>query len=295
MRAADQPRREGVPLTVITASTRLVAIIGDPVEHSLSPVLHNAAFAALDLDMAYVALPVAAGRVGDAVRGLGALGFAGANVTMPHKGAVIAHLDRISAVARRAGAVNTIVVDDGGLSGHNTDVGGFAEALRAVAGDDVAGSAALLVGAGGAARAAALALSDGKVSTLTVANRTEEAARLLTGSLAAEYPETSFDAVALAAVEPQQVRDADIVVNASALGMEGVGKVPAILTDNIRRDHVVFDVVYGKRPTQLLEAAGARGARVVDGREMLVRQAALAFELWTRREAPLAAMRAALG
>lgn len=242
-----------------------------------------------------MALPVASRRVGDAVRGLVALGFRGANVTMPHKATVMPFLDTVADDAARAEAVNTIVVDDGRLAGHNTDIGGFERALREVAPEGVAGSSALLVGAGGAARAAALALLAGQVSTLRVANRTEEAARRLVRGLAPVQPATRVEAVGLESLVAPDVAEADVLVNASALGMEGVGKVPAVLTDNIRRDQVVFDVVYGERPTRLLEAAAARGARLVDGRSMLVWQAALAFELWTGREAPLAAMRAAVG
>jgi shikimate dehydrogenase len=240
-------------------------------------------------------LPVESRHVGDAVRGLVALGFRGANVTMPHKATVIPFLNTVDEVAARAEAVNTIVVDDGRLAGHNTDIGGFARALHEMVPEGVAGSSVLLVGAGGAARAAALALLAGQVSSLRVANRTEEPARRLVDGLTAVPSSTCVQAVGLGSLSAPDVAGVDVIVNASALGMEGVGKVPAVLTDNIRRGQVVFDVVYRERPTRLLEAAAARGARLVDGRSMLVWQAALAFELWTGREAPLAAMRAAVG
>ena len=152
------PRRaKGAAL--VSGSTHVIGIIGDPVSHSLSPRLQNAAFAKLGLDYVYVPLPVRAAEVGAAVKGLAALGFRGANVTIPHKGAVIPYLDELSEDARLAQAVNTIVVDDGHLRGYNTDVEGVRSALVAVAGDSLSGDPALILGAGGAARAAALALA----------------------------------------------------------------------------------------------------------------------------------------
>jgi shikimate dehydrogenase len=258
--------------------------------------MHNAAFEALGIDMAYVALPVAAAGVGDAVRGLTALGFRGANVTMPHKASVIPFLDAVTDEARRAGAVNTIVVDEGRATGANTDIGGFTRALREVVPEGLERRSALLLGAGGAARAAALALLGEQVSDLVVANRSADGARRLVDQLSAGPGRgtTRCEAVALSALEPEHVAAADVVVNATALGMEATGKVPAVLTDNIVHDQIVFDLVYKKRPTRLLETARACGARAIDGRAMLVWQAALAFELWTARTAPLAVMRAAV-
>jgi shikimate dehydrogenase len=255
--------------------------------------MHNAAFAALGLDMAYVPLPVAADDVEAAVRGLRSLGFRGANVTMPHKAAVVPFLDRVSDDARLIAAVNTIVVDDGVLAGYNTDVGGFVAALQEAVGEPLAGASALVLGAGGAARAAVLGLLRVGVSRCTVVNRTMSRAEELVRLLQPADEAARFELVALDALTAAQVRGADIVVNATALGMAGPLKVPSVLVDNIQRDHIVYDVVYGQRPTMPLERARATGARAIDGLTMLVWQAALSFELWTGRAAPLEVMRSA--
>jgi shikimate dehydrogenase len=280
-------------MTTIAGTTVLAGIIGWPVTHSLSPAMHNAAFAALGLDMAYVPLPVAAGDVEAAVRGLRSLGFRGANVTMPHKAAVVPFLDRISDDARLVAAVNTIVVDGGVLAGYNTDVGGFVAALQEAVAEPLAGASALVLGAGGAARAAVLGLLRVGVGRCTVVNRTMSRAEELVRLLQPAGEAVRFELVALDALSADQVRDADIVVNATALGMAGLLKVPDVLVDNIQRDHIVYDVVYGQRPTMPLERARATGARAIDGLTMLVWQAALSFELWTGRAAPLEVMRSA--
>jgi len=271
-----------------------VGVIGDPVAHSLSPAMHNAAFAELGLDMVYVPLHVAEPSVGEAVRGLRALGFRGANVTMPHKAAVIAHLDRVADEARLIAAVNTIVVGEDGLVGHNTDIPGFSRALAEVVTEGVAGARALLLGAGGAGRAAAFALAGESVAQITVVDLTSERAAAVAGLLREAGRRVETTALTIGRVTASTVARADLVVNATPLGMPGAGKVPAVVADNIGRDHIVYDVVYGTRPTQLLEMARDRGARVVDGFAMLVWQAALAFELWTGRPAPLEAMRRAV-
>jgi shikimate dehydrogenase len=166
----------------IGGATRLVGVIGDHVTHSLSPAIHNAAFAALGLDFAYVPLPVSAPRVAEAVAGLRALGFRGANVTMPHKAAVLPLLDDVSRDARLADAVNTIVVDEGRLTGHTTDGEGFSRALREVEPGGAGGWSALLLGAGGAARAVALALARERIGSLTIADRTPTASAWSSGS-----------------------------------------------------------------------------------------------------------------
>jgi shikimate dehydrogenase len=280
-------------VTTIAASTILTGIIGWPVTHSLSPAMHNAAFAALGLDMAYVPLPVAPRGVEAAVKGLRALGFRGANVTMPHKAAVLPFLDHVDDDALRIAAVNTIVVDDDALRGYNTDVDGFVAALRDVVAEPLHGASGLVLGAGGAARAAALGLLRLGVRRFVVANRTVAHADELVRLLQALDEEARFEVVALDALAAAQVRQADVVVNATPLGMGVPLKVPRVLVDNIRRDHIVFDVVYGQRPTMPLERARAMGARAIDGLGMLAWQAALSFELWTGRAAPLEVMRSA--
>jgi shikimate dehydrogenase len=271
----------------------VLGIIGDPVSHSLSPRLHNAAFEALGLDYVYVPLPVRAPEVGAAVRGLSALGFRGANVTIPHKGAVIPYLDELSDDARLAEAVNTIVVDADGIRGHNTDVQGVHGALVAVAGDTLGGEPALVLGAGGAARAAALALSR-LGCPLTIVNRTPAAAERLAALITAGVPGAACGWLALSALTGEDVRRQRVVVNATSLGMTPEGKVPALLADNVTAGQVVFDAVYASAPTDFLVAAQTRGATVIDGLTMLLGQAAEAFSLWTSLPAPLEVMRDAV-
>jgi shikimate dehydrogenase len=267
--------------------------MGDPVSHSLSPRLHNAAFEALGLDYVYVPLPVRAPDVGAAVRGLAALGFRGANVTIPHKGAVIPYVDELSDDARLAEAVNTIVVDDDALRGYNTDVEGVRGAIVAAAGDSLRGEPALVFGAGGAARAAALALSR-LGCPLTIVNRTPAAAERLAALVTAGVPGAGCAWLPLSHLTEREVRRQRVVVNATSLGMAREGKVPDLLADNVTAGQVVFDAVYASAPTDFLAAAQSRGATVIDGLTMLLGQAAEAFSLWTGLPAPLEVMRDAV-
>lgn len=261
--------------------------------HSLSPTLHNAAFASLGLDMVYVPLPVRGEAVGAAVQGVAALGFRGANVTVPHKGAVIPHLSWLDDDARLAQAVNTIVVDQTSLRGYNTDVEGARMALASALGGSFAGVSVLMLGAGGAARAVALALAR-QGCALTVVNRTQAAADELIGLVRHAVPKAQCRSLSLAGVSAAEIAAHRLVVNATSLGMNGTGKVPAPFVDNLCEEHVVFDVVYGREDTEFLRQARLRGAVTVDGREMLVCQAAAAFELWTGQRAPLHVMRRAI-
>ena len=240
--------------------------------------------------MVYVPLPVRDEDVGAAVKGLAALGFRGANVTIPHKGAVLPYLERIAGDAALVEAVNTIVVDDGELLGYNTDVEGLRAALLAACGDSLRGAPGLLLGAGGAARAVALALARLGVD-LTVVNRTAAAAERRKALTSAAVPGCACRCLPLAELSAAHVAAQRLLVNATSLGMDGMSKVPASLTDTVTAGQVVVDIVYSRSDTDLLAQARARGATVIGGHEMLVRQAAAAFELWTGRSAPLDVMR----
>lgn len=259
-----------------------VGILGWPLEHTLSPVIHNVAFRRTSLDWTYLSWPVEPALLGDAVRGLRALGAVGANVTMPHKEAVIEHLDELSGDAREVGAVNTIQRMGDKLIGHNTDVDGFAEFLSGDAGFDAMGKRALVLGAGGAARAVVTALESLGTSDVTVAGRDPERTESVAG-LAGAQPASWNDAAKLA-------EDADLVVNATPLGMngervlEGYSFVPG---------QWVVDLIYTPPSTPLIEAARAGGAQAWGGLGMLVRQAAASFTIWTGQAAPLEAMSAA--
>jgi shikimate dehydrogenase len=270
--------------TRIGGATRVAAVLGFPVAHSLSPVIHNAAFAALEMDWTYVALPVEPGTVPVAVAGLRALGFAGANVTMPHKEAVADAMDELTDDAQRLRAVNTIELRGGALVGHNTDAPGFARFLESDAGFDPAGRTALLFGAGGAARACALALARAGLTRIVVALREPARARPLADALDG-YPvvveAVGFDDAARV--------EADLVVNGTPLGAHGE-TIPLLA---VGPDSVVVDLLYRPASTPLQQAARAIGAKAFGGLGLLLHQAALSFELWTGRPAPLEVMSAA--
>ncbi|MEM7287813.1 MAG: shikimate dehydrogenase [Actinomycetota bacterium] len=257
-------------------------MIGNPVRHSLSPPIHNAGFRALDLDWVYVAFDVAPGRAASAVSAMRALHIGGLSVTMPHKADIAASLDRLSPQARVLGAVNCVAWDQGELVGHNTDGGGFVDSLEHETGTGVSGRRCLVVGAGGAARAVVLALAEAGAADVVVVNRTQRKAHA-----AAELAGTVGRVGSTA-----NVRDADIVVNATSVGMDGTGgagRLP-IPDDGLREGQIVADLVYHPFVTPLMTAARAAGATVVGGVGMLVYQAARQFELWTGRSAPVEAM-----
>lgn len=263
--------------------TRFAGILGWPVGHSLSPAMHNAAFAATGLNWTYLAFPVEPERLGEAVRGLAASGCRGLNVTIPHKAAVVEHCSGVSAAVEAIGAANTLIPDGhGGFRADNTDAEGFLRALDEVLADDVAAGEVLLIGAGGAARAVAHAVRS-RGGTLRVANRTAARAAELGHAVPFE-PAALNDAASRA----------DLVVNASSLGMGSADLPPELPLDGLRPGQAVNDLVYRPGGTPWLAAAAARGARTVDGLGMLLHQGAAAFELWTGRAAPLPAMRDAL-
>lgn len=269
---------------MIDGRTRLTGIIGWPVEHSLSPVMHNAAFAALGLNWIYGAFPVRPDRVEEAVRGLAAAGVAGLNVTIPHKEAVLAACSSSSEAAAAIGAANTLVPDgDGGFRCDNTDAAGFLRALDEWAPLDLAGQDALLLGAGGAARAVAFALR-GRGARVRVANRTPARA----AELGEPVPFTRE-------ATDRAASHCALVVNCTSLGLHDDGVPPELPLSGIGRGQVVVDVVYRQGGTPWLAAAAGRGARAVDGLSMLLHQGAAAFEQWTGARAPVAVMRAALG
>jgi shikimate dehydrogenase len=276
----------------ITGSTTLVGLIGWPVEHSFSPPMHNAAFAELGLDWAYVPLPVYPDHLGEAVSGLRALGFAGANVTVPHKERVLAYLDEVSHAAQVMGAVNTIAVRGGVLHGDNTDAAGFIASLRDV-GFDPAGTYCAVLGAGGAARAVVHALVDAGALQVGVYNRNFRRARDLCLDMAKFYSHVRFEPASLGDVSAIG-DDTDLLVNTTSLGMWPDTESSPWPHDLPIPGHLtVCDLVYNPQETLLLSQARAVGAEVVGGLGMLVHQGAAAFELWTGRPAPVAAMREA--
>ncbi len=265
----------------ISVATRVAAIIGDPVEHSRSPAIWNAAFAATGIDWVFVALPVLRGHVPAAMDGVRALGIAGLSVTMPHKSDVARTCDELTPMATRLGAVNSVLAHDGSLIGDSTDGEGLVRALLDE-GCAPAGQRCVVLGAGGAARAIALSLGAAGAHVTVAARRSSEAesaAALAPGGEACDLA-AATDAVAAATV----------VINATPLGMQGEG--PPFDPMVLGPDHLVIDTIYPVE-TPLVAAARTQGARATNGLGMLVHQAALSFERFTGIDAPLEVMRAA--
>lgn len=265
-----------------------LGLIGDRVEHSVSPAVQQSALDVLGLPARYELWPTAAADLLARITELRAPNILGANVTVPHKLAVMDLLDEVSPLARRVGAVNTIVHREGRLLGDNTDVPGFAAALREVTADG-ARRPALILGAGGAARAVALALAEGGGTAVTVANRDPARA----GRLAADLAPTPIRIVGVdEATLAAALAGVTLVVNATSVGWHGQETpLPLGLLDALPADALVVDLTY--RETALLAAARTRGLATLDGLAMLVHQGARSFELWTGRPAPLAVMMAA--
>jgi shikimate dehydrogenase len=263
---------------------RLAGVIGHPIEHSLSPAIHNAAFRACRLDWTYAAFDVPAGGGADAVRAVRALGLVGLSVTMPLKEEAAAAVDRLDRDAARLGAVNTVTLEmDGTLVGSNTDGDGFLDSLGAHE-VDVAGRRAVVFGAGGAARAVVLALARAGAASIVIVNRTPERAER-----AADLAGPTARAITSRELTAATVTAAELVVNATPLGMGGAAALdvdPAWLG----RGQVVVDLVYRPLETPLLRAAAERGARPVDGLGMLVYQAARQFRRWTALDPPVDVM-----
>lgn len=274
---ADQPASG----RSITGHTTLAAVIGSPVTHSISPAIHNAAFAALDLDWVYLAFDVREGEAKAALDAVRVLGIRGLSVTMPHKTAVADAVDELSEAARELRAVNCVVNRDGWLVGDNTDGAGFVDAFRHDTGGDVVGRRCGVIGGGGAARAVVRALAVAGASEVIVVNRSATAA-------------TSAAALAPACGRVGAVGElagCDIVVNATPLGMAGpLASALPTEGDLLRPGQVLVDLVYNPLETPWLSAARARGIEAHNGLSMLVFQAAQAFGQWTGVAAPIGAM-----
>jgi shikimate dehydrogenase len=273
--------------------TQLYGIFGYPIGHSLSPLMHNTAFAHHQLDAIYLPFAVHPTQIEIAVKAIRAFGMRGVNITIPHKRAVMAWLDELAPEARLIGAVNTIRRQGDRLCGHNTDGIGFVRSL-VEAGAEVAGRAVLLLGAGGAARAIAVQLCLAGVRRLYIANRTPARADELAAALKQSFSHADISVVALAESSLSiLLPHTEIVVNATSVGMHPHERL-RFPFDALGPQHLVCDIVYRPLRTPLLEAAQAQGARTVDGVGMLLHQGAEAFELWTGRPFPLALVRAAL-
>jgi len=277
--------------------TERAGVIGHPIGHSISPAIYGAAFRAAAIDAAYDAWDTPPDTLDGRVQALRGDDFLGANVTIPHKQAVIPFLDDLADTASRAGAVNTIVHHEDKLTGHNTDAAGFARSLAEDAGFDARRKYVLLLGSGGAARAVALALIDAHARTIFVMGRQPKKIDQLVRDLKPLTPTGTTISWAYWGDGSYllSMRESDLIVNCTPVGMAGSetdGQSP-VDADLIQPHTTVFDVVYNPPETPLVAAARARGATAVSGFGMLVHQAAESFRLWTGRDADIEAMRAA--
>ena len=277
----------------INAHTQFCGVIGNPVEHSLSPAIHNAAFQKLGLNFVYLAFRVEA--IGEAIKGLRALGnFRGASVTIPHKVAAVPFLDSVEPTARHIGAINTIVAEGGTLTGHNTDAIGALRALRE-GGAELKGRQVVMLGSGGAARAIAFALgTETGIERLTLLGIDSQERTALTRDLQSKtgmtVQESLLDEGALRKILP----DSHVLIHCTPMGMSLKTNETAVPAALLHTGLTVMDIVYNPRDTQLLKDAKARGCRTIPGLEMFLHQAAAQFELWTHHAAPADVMRAVL-
>lgn len=279
-----------------------LGVFGDPVAHSKSPGFHNAALEAVGIPARYVRIHVAPEMVAEAFRALPGAGFLGVNVTIPHKAAALSLVDEADDYARRAGGVNTVVVEGGRLIGFNTDGPGLVRAIREDFSVDLRDLRVVLLGAGGGAgRAIAVQCAIESCERLVLANRTFEKAAALAGELAGSFRGDRLvgpaDRIVAVPMEGTALRShleqADLVINATSVGMRRTDPVlipSAWLTANL----MVYDAVYASGMSRLLEDAAAAGARTANGLSMLLHQGALSFEIWFNKPAPLDVMRAAL-
>ncbi len=271
----------------ITSRTRVFALLGDPVSHSLSPVIQNAAMQDLGMDGVYVALRAEApDEMAAFLRGLARAG-GGGNVTLPHKEKAATVLDVPSPDVRRTGACNAFWLLDGKIHGDNTDVEGFSRALEAFLGGPPEGFRVLVLGAGGSARACLVALMDGGVEEVHLLNRTRDRARAVARRIGGERVRVLDDRMAVAG------KSYDLVVNTTRLGLNPDDDLPLEL-DLLERAGAVMDLVYGAGSTPFVERARERGIRATDGTEMLLHQGAVAFERWWGRKPSVEVMRAAV-
>jgi shikimate dehydrogenase len=277
----------------VNGTTKILGIIGHPVRHSLSPVMHNAALQACGLDYVYVPFDVAPEGLAAAVTGLKALGVAGFNVTIPHKTSIMQYLDQLDASADAAGAVNTVTNDCGSLIGSNTDGEGLIRSLADEFGFNVCGASIALIGAGGAARGAIAALCRAGAGRIIIANRTRERAAELVSVLGRRFPDTALSAAAGFKELEECLSHIDLLVNTTSLGMQH-DSLPIVRLTRLPRTAGVYDMVYAPPVTPLLKEAAGLGLKGANGLGMLAAQGELAFTIWTGITPPSGLMKSVL-
>jgi len=264
------------------------AVIGDPIDHSLSPNIHNAAFRHLKLDHTYIAYKIPAGELSAGIEALKAIKIAGFNVTIPHKIEMMKFLDEMDTTCKVIGAVNTVLNEDGKLKGYNTDMIGFLDPIKK-RNLTIKDSQVLLLGAGGAARAIVTAMVKEKASKITIVNRTLENANKL-----AEFAKKIGGDVDIVSIHEANklITDYKFIINSTSIGMRN--EPSPISTENISKDSIVYDIVYQPINTDLIKKSKENGATIIYGYEMLLSQAACSFEIWHKMEAPYDVMKKTL-
>ncbi|GGG86538.1 shikimate dehydrogenase [Paenibacillus radicis (ex Gao et al. 2016)] len=271
----------------IDSHTVLYGVIGDPIRHSKSPIMMNRAFRETGVNGVYAAYHITSDKLADFIGGVRAMGIRGVNVTIPHKLDIMKHMDAIDPGAEAIGAVNTIVNDNGRLTGYNTDGIGYVRSLKEEAEPAIAGKRIVVIGAGGASRGIVYALAGEKPASITIANRTEDRARELAQSFSslAELRAVTYDGL------QEACRDADIVINTTSVGMHPHTDASPVEAGWLKQDAVASDLIYNPLKTKFLQQAEQAGCRIHGGLGMFIYQGAYAFEYWTGQTAPVAAMR----
>ena len=270
----------------INHNTKIVGVIGHPIKHSLSPMMHNYAFNKESLDFVYLPFDIASINLQDALKGMVVLGIAGFNLTIPHKERIVEYLDELSDSAKIVNAVNTVVNENGKLHGYNTDVNGIIKTLENYK-DDIAGKTVSVIGAGGAARAVIYALINNfNVKKINIINRTGEKAESLKDYFSSKM---LFEKIKTYELVPPDVTEvlakSKLIVNASSIGMlPEEDDSPTTIPESFNKKQIVFDLVYNPRKTKLLALAESQGATILNGLKMFVEQGAKAFELWTNEK-----------
>jgi shikimate dehydrogenase len=277
----------------LSGHTQPFAVLGHPIGHTLSPAMHNAAFKALDMDAVYLAFDVEPERLMAVLPAMAAMGFVGLNLTVPHKEVAFHGLEHLDESARLLGAVNTVHIENGVLTGYNTDGAGFLMAVEEAFGRDVAGTTLFVLGAGGAGRAVALAAARAGAGSLTLSDVDEARAQTLADQIRGAVEDAQVEVVSGAEHQAEAARQADLVVQATPIGMKSSD--PGLLPPGaFRPDQHVFDLIYSPRETPLLQTAREAGAKTANGLGMLLHQGVKAFSIWTGVTPPAPVMRSVL-
>lgn len=275
----------------ISGKTKLIGIFGDPISHSLSPQMHNAAFKELGLDYAYLPFHVKDNQLKNAVESIRALNLRGVNVTVPHKEEVMQYLDELDEQAEHIGSVNTIVNNDGVLTGYNTDGRGYIQSLEEETGINLKDMDIMIIGAGGSARSIISALITKEPKEITIVNRTVERAEKLAEEFSKHTTKTKLKALPTSdGLFGHEIEEARLFINATTMGMLDV-ELPPIPLEHLQPSAIISDIVYSPMNTPMIKEAEAMGFKVHRGLGMLIYQGAIGFELWTGEKPPIDIMK----